>query len=170
MMAKDSVTGTENPSGLIGHGDAPPPVKRRRTFEGRMRSFCAPVGAAVVAATTAGAGGTGERTETRLCGEGPASTRTLEDEWGSYLALPVDPSSDVPALDSWRDHERFFPRVALGARSLLAIPATSVTLERVFSKAGRTVTKLRARMTGPNAEKFILLNDEMTRRRRVEKA
>jgi len=168
MMAKDPAAGAEDAPGLVGDVGAPS-VKRRRTFEGRMRSFCAPEGAAAAGAKASGAGGAGAG-RARPFGAGSLATRTLEQEWGAYLALPVDPNSDVPVLDWWRDHERFFPRVALGARYLLAIPATSVTSERVFSKAGRTIFNLRARMTGPNAEKFIVLHDEMTRRRRVERA
>jgi len=63
-----------------------------------------------------------------------------------------------------------FPRVALGARYLLSIPATSVTSERVRSKAGRTVSKLRARLTDTNAEQYIVLHDVITRRRRMAMA
>jgi len=62
------------------------------------------------------------------------------------------------------------PRVALGARYLLSIPATSVTSERVFSTAGRTVSKLRARLTGASAEQYIVLHEDTTRRRRMAMA
>jgi len=106
----------------------------------------------------------------RQFGAGSLSTRTLEKEWGAYLALPVDPNSDVPVLDWWRDHERFFPLVALGATYILAIPATNVKSEWILFKAGRTISKLRDQMTGPNSEKFIGLHDEMTRRSLVERA
>jgi len=62
-------------------------------------------------------------------------------------------------------HEKAFPRVALGARYLLSIPATSVTSERVFSRPGRTLTKQRSRMMGSTAEKYIVLCDDVPRRR-----
>jgi len=53
--------------------------------------------------------------------------------------------------------------VALGARYLLSIPASSVSSERLFSKAGRTISKSRARLTGPHAEQYIVLNDAAAR-------
>jgi hAT family C-terminal dimerisation region len=51
-----------------------------------------------------------------------------------------------------------YPNVALAAIYFLVIPATSVVSERLFSKAGRAITKVRARLTGENAERHIVLN------------
>jgi len=95
---------------------------------------------------------------------------SLDAEWNAYLGRAVDPESQDTALYWWRADEQHFPRVALGARCLLAIPATSVTFKLVFSKAGRTISKLRAQMTGVNAEQYIELHDDITRRRRMERA
>jgi len=97
-------------------------------------------------------------------------TFSLDAEWNACLGRAVGPESQDTALDWWRENEQHFPRVALGARYLLAIPATSVTSERVFSKAVRTISNLRARMTGVNAEQFIVLHDDIARRRRMERA
>jgi len=146
-----------------------PLAKRQRTFEGRMRTFLTP-----------GEGDSGDTVGGR---DGPRAVgitssgdvsgvleRPLGEEWRSYLSFPVHAGSDAPVLEWWRQHENLFPRVALGAKYFLAIPATSVTSECGFSKAGRTITKLRTRMTGPNSEKYIVLHDDITRRRRVERA
>jgi hAT family C-terminal dimerisation region len=54
--------------------------------------------------------------------------------------------------------EALYPNVALAAKCFLVIPATSVVSERLFSKAGRAITKVRARLTGENAERGIVLN------------
>ena len=97
-------------------------------------------------------------------------TFSLDAKWNAYLGRAVDPESQDTALGRWRANEQHFPRVALGARYLLALPATSVASERVFSKAGRTISKLRARMTDVNAEQFIVLHDDITRPRRMERA
>jgi len=45
-----------------------------------------------------------------------------------------------------------------------------VTFERVFYKAGRTISKRRTRMTGPYAGRYNVLIDYMTRCRRMDKA
>jgi len=91
-------------------------------------------------------------------------------EWSAYLGRTVDQGSRGTALDWWRENEMHFSRVALGARYLLSISATIVTSELVFSKAGRTVSKLRARLTGANAEQYIVLHDDITRSRRMAMA
>jgi hAT family C-terminal dimerisation region len=65
---------------------------------------------------------------------------------------------------SWRKaHEALFPNVALAAKYFLEIPATSVASERLFSMAGRAITKIRSRCTGENAERYVFLNDALQR-------
>jgi len=156
MVARAPTSPTEAPAGL-GSGDGSPPVKRRRTFEACLRESTVPDG---------GAAGSGDT----QVGASSGQSFPLEAEWSAYLGRVLDLESDYTALGWWRENEKHFPRVALGARYLLAIPATSVTSERVFSKAGRTVSKLRARMTGANAEEYIVLHDDITRRRRMDRA
>jgi len=146
-----------------------PLAKRQGTFEGRMRTFLAP-GVGDAGDIVGGGDGTRDVGMNSSGDVGGVLERPLEEEWRSYLSFPVDAGSDAPVLEWWRQHDKLFPRVALGAKYFLAIPATSVTSERVFSMAGRTITKLRARMTGPDAEKYIVLHDDITRRRRVERA
>jgi len=95
----------------------------------------------------------------------PRHSLALEAEWAAYVACAVTSEPEATAISCWPLHEQAFPHVALGARCLLSIPATSVTFERVFSRAGRIVTKQRARMTGSNAEKYTVLSDNFRRRR-----
>jgi hypothetical protein len=70
-------------------------------------------------------------------------------------------------LGWWRAHDRMFAALALAAKYLLSLPATSVASEPVLSKAGRTVTKWRARMKGRTAEEYVALNDGTNRARRL---
>lgn len=56
-------------------------------------------------------------------------------------------SSDS-TLSFWSTHELLFPRLAILARNYLAIPASSATVERVFSRAGNVMTKKRTLLSG----------------------
>ena len=38
--------------------------------------------------------------------------------------------------DCWKEHQKEFPNVAVMARQYLGCPATSATVERLFSKVG----------------------------------
>ena len=51
-----------------------------------------------------------------------------------------------------------FPHIANVARKVLCIPASSAPSERVFSAAGLTITKLRARLLPENASALGFLN------------
>ena len=133
-----------------GDGGAPPPTKKKRTFASSLRAFAAE-------------GTFGEDSNSPSVRSDSVSTVPIETEWEAYIAFSVDTDSEETAFSWWLQHEQLFPRVSLGARYLLPIPATSVASERVFSKAGRTVTKSRARLTGAHAEKYVVLNDNLLR-------
>ena len=58
-----------------------------------------------------------------------------------------DITQDIDVLVWWRDvGQTRFPRITVMARQFLAIPASSVTAERVFSFAGLTLSDLRNRL------------------------
>jgi len=102
MMAKDPAAGAEDPPGSVGDAGALL-VKCRRSFESRVRSFCAPEWAVASGTMASGAGDAGTGRAPQFVA-GPLSTRTLEQGSGACLALPVDPNSEVPVLDCWRNH------------------------------------------------------------------
>ena len=55
-----------------------------------------------------------------------------------------DITQDIDVLVLWRDvGQSRFPRISVMTRQFLAIPAVSVTSERVFSFAGLTLSDLR---------------------------
>lgn len=73
---------------------------------------------------------------------------------------------DCISLDSnplvwWRTNESMYPRIAKLAKCYLAVPATSVPSERVFSTAGDIVTASRSALTADSVDKLILLTKNM---------
>lgn len=65
-------------------------------------------------------------------------------------------------LEWWKKHEIFYPRLSVLARKYLAVPASSVSSERIFSLAGQLVNKKRARLSSKNIDTFIFLNKNMS--------
>ena len=66
------------------------------------------------------------------------------DELDEYLREAVPKEQDL--LDWWSVNERRFPNVAKMAQQFLAVPASSVSVERLFSLAGRLYGDLRQAM------------------------
>ena len=77
-----------------------------------------------------------------------------DDELERYLASKCDSKP----LDWWKNNEKNFPRIAVIAKQVLAVPATSVPSERIFSAAGLLVNKLRNRLSCHLVDKIIFLN------------
>ncbi|CAJ0883449.1 9889_t:CDS:10, partial [Entrophospora sp. SA101] len=69
-----------------------------------------------------------------------------DDELDAYLKSPnAPPKTDV--LTWWKNHESEYPHLALMARDYLAIPATSVPVERIFSGGTDLVTATRCSLS-----------------------
>ena len=90
-------------------------------------------------------------------------------ELDRYLAEPLFPQnmSDTDRKASmahfnpltwWKSHGYCMPNLALLAKSILCVPATSTPSERVFSVAGNLITKQRAMLSPENADRMIFLN------------
>lgn len=73
-----------------------------------------------------------------------------------YLANPLTPLKSNP-LQQWEDMKTVFPRLYKQARQYLLTMATSVPCERLFSKAGATITKDRNRLAGKYLNKLTFL-------------
>jgi hypothetical protein len=58
----------------------------------------------------------------------------------------------------WKNNQILIPHLAMVARRILVIPATSAPSERLFSAAGLTMAKDRARLLPANAETLIFLH------------
>ena len=82
------------------------------------------------------------------------------DELDKYLAEPLAPR-DINSLHWWKEKPPIYYRLSKVACSLLCIPATSVPSERIFSKAGLTITKLRNSLKRTNVDALVFLNKNM---------
>jgi len=63
-----------------------------------------------------------------------------------------------PVAEWWEGNKSQFPLLYNLAAKYLAIPATSVSSERSFSKAGLTIGKLRTRLTGQHIDEINVLH------------
>ena len=90
-------------------------------------------------------------------------------ELDRYLAEPLFPPnmSDTEKrasmaqfnpLSWWKAHGYCVPNLALLAKRILCVPATSTPSERVFTVAGNLITKQRAMLSPENADRMIFLN------------
>jgi hAT family C-terminal dimerisation region len=80
------------------------------------------------------------------------------DEFSAYrqLHFPAGKASvydDI--LTRWWDHAVQFPKLALLARIVLFIPATSASSERALSAAGNTVSEHRTRLDSETADSIL---------------
>jgi len=80
-------------------------------------------------------------------------------EFDRYLNVkPSGDCGDGSALSWWQQHAPLYPKCAHLARKYLAIPATSVQSERLFSATGRLITKQRTRLLADHADCLVFLN------------
>jgi hypothetical protein len=73
-----------------------------------------------------------------------------------YLCEPCIDLDENP-LDWWKANEHRYPIVAKMARDFLAIPASSVPSEQLFSQAGDVITKKRNRLLEQSSSAVLLL-------------
>jgi hypothetical protein len=59
---------------------------------------------------------------------------------------------DMEPLEFWKTYQLHYPGVAMLARNYLAVPASSATVERVFSRAGNALTKKSTRLSSANLD------------------
>jgi hypothetical protein len=60
-----------------------------------------------------------------------------------YQSIPAESDIDKSSLAFWKANEQTHPILSQIARRYLGIPATSVTVERLFSSAGNLITARR---------------------------
>jgi hypothetical protein len=65
--------------------------------------------------------------------------------------------SDTP-LQWWAANKDIYPMLSQVARLLLAVPATSVSSERLFSKAGAIISDRRSKLSPQHAEQLCFLS------------
>lgn len=80
-----------------------------------------------------------------------------DDELTLYLSAPVS-TLKTNVLETWQEMQCIYPYLYKVAMSHLPIVATSVPSERLFSKAGASITQSRNRLQGSRLSKLLFLN------------
>ena len=85
---------------------------------------------------------------------------TTDEEYILYFREPIE-IQEIHPLTYWKNNAYKFPILSVLARRFLAIPATSASVERLFSIAGNILTKSRNRLYPTTAKQLILLKSWM---------
>ena len=67
-------------------------------------------------------------------------------------------------LERWNAHKNSYPELTLLARIYLAIPASEVKSERLFSTAGNTITPKRSTLEPDFAERLLFMHQNVDRK------
>lgn len=89
------------------------------------------------------------------------------EEINRYLDIP-EVQMDVDVLQWWKKNAALFPCLSKMARDILAIPASSVSVERFFSTGSLVMTKLRASLKDETLRQLMLINSWSKSTLRVE--
>jgi|GEM_PF-1403063 len=85
------------------------------------------------------------------------------DEFDRYCELPeISLEEESCPLAWWRQHKALFPTLAILARRYLAVPASSVPSERLFSDAGNHITDKRTRLDPDLLKQLVFLKKNMS--------
>ncbi|KAM3874432.1 E3 SUMO-protein ligase ZBED1-like [Diretmus argenteus] len=102
----------------------------------------------------------GETFASKDTGKKKTCGNTIKEEVTSYRAASGIPVDGDP-LAWWKSNECKYPHVAMMARRYLAVSATSVPSERVFSTAGDIVTAMRSTLSPDNVDILIFLKNNL---------
>jgi hypothetical protein len=87
----------------------------------------------------------------------PADQFVAQIEIAAYLN--IEPLSwKVSSLLWWKRNQHLFPTISQVARRILAIPATSAPVERLFSVGGHIVTDLRHSLSAEHVRSLMFLH------------
>lgn len=84
---------------------------------------------------------------------------TALQELTDYFAAPYD--YETSPWDWWRSNRHTFPTLARVAAKVLIIPATSVAVERLFSKVKQLVTPQRASLSAERIDQIMLIKENI---------
>ncbi|XP_073714182.1 uncharacterized protein [Misgurnus anguillicaudatus] len=76
---------------------------------------------------------------------------------GVICYIHVCSEEEVDCMDFWEKHAKIFPRLYIVSMKLLAVPATSAPVERVFSHGGLIMRPHRARLGAKTLSSLIFL-------------
>ena len=81
------------------------------------------------------------------------------DEVNRYLTTTLSMSNSDTLLGWWNKHSLLFPQLALLARSLFGVPASSATAERVFSSTGLILNKGRQSLNPDIVDDILMIRN-----------
>lgn len=84
----------------------------------------------------------------------------VQDEVNQYISQRHAMADDRDLLGWWRINSSIYPKLAKLARSVLCIPASSSSSERVFSAAGRTIDQRRTSLKPDTVDAILFLHDD----------
>ena len=90
------------------------------------------------------------------------AAKSNDHELDAYLALQTEAAA-VDPLQWWKSHEVQFPALSKLAKSMLAIPGSSVSVERVFN-VGRDVIGLRRHALDSDSTSSLMLGNHYLRK------
>ena len=73
--------------------------------------------------------------------------------------IDADAAEIKGVLDWWKRHEQRLPKLAQLAKKYLAVPATTGSVERLFSTAGAVGRARRSRLTAKSLKELILYSE-----------
>jgi len=88
----------------------------------------------------------------------PTLTQEIEKEYLHFQAENVIDLKSDP-LHWWRERKQSYPLLAVLARRVSAVPATSAGAERLFSKAKLTLTDKRNSLSGDAVTTLVWLRE-----------
>ena len=84
------------------------------------------------------------------------SGKTIREEINQYINMPYDP--ELTVMEFWTQHANILPRLYRHFLQFAAIPATSSSVERVFSISAGMLTTKRARLNMEILKMLTFLN------------
>jgi hypothetical protein len=78
-----------------------------------------------------------------------------------YLRLPLVDDDDLDVWQWWRARKSAFPVLARLAARLLVVPATSVPVERLFSKLKHLVTPARNQLSAERMQQLLVIKESI---------
>ena len=105
---------------------------------------------------TSAAGFFADSDEEEAEGGEAAGVAAEKDELAEYLALPqIKYKTEEDAINWWREHKEQFPNLEVMARQYLGCPASSASVERLFSQVGIAFSAKRRRAGASTLESIM---------------
>uniref|UniRef100_A0AAV2J5N9 HAT C-terminal dimerisation domain-containing protein n=1 Tax=Knipowitschia caucasica TaxID=637954 RepID=A0AAV2J5N9_KNICA len=90
-----------------------------------------------------------------------AKSLVRHDEVSLYITQKHAMADDRDLLGWWKINSNVYPKQSKLAKSVLCIPASSSSSERVFSAAGRTISERRTAFKPSTVDAILFLHDAM---------